>query len=93
MRRFNAALRSACAGVFVEYFLYFGFDQSLLGRRLATPAVSLLVITASTSHLSPIRSPLLVADHLIELAKDKVILKFTRNGDILSCVSTSQEWR
>ena len=37
---------------------------------------------------SPIRSPLLVADHLIEHSRGKVIFEIgTRNGDILDCVS------
>lgn len=36
----------------------------------------------------PVRSPLLVADHLVELVRDKIIFEVgTRNGDILSCVS------
>ena len=37
---------------------------------------------------SPIRSPLVVAEHLIEHARGKVVLEVgTRNGDILDCVS------
>lgn len=37
---------------------------------------------------SPQRSPLLVADHLIQYAKGKVIFEVgTRNGDILACVN------
>lgn len=37
---------------------------------------------------SPIRSPLLVADHLINLAAGRVVFEVgTRNGDILSCIS------
>ena len=36
----------------------------------------------------PLRSPLLVADHLVELVRGKIIFEVgTRNGDILSCVS------
>ena len=72
------------------FSLFQGFDQSLLGRRLATPKQS-VCLSLPQFHVvdsSPIRSPLLVADHLIELAKDKVIFEVgTRNGDILSCVS------
>ena len=37
---------------------------------------------------SPTRSPLIVADHLIEHSRGKVIFEIgTRNGDILDCVS------
>ena len=37
---------------------------------------------------SPIRSPLIVAEHLINYSRGKVILEVgTRNGDILACVS------
>ena len=42
----------------------------------------------SAVDVSPIRSPLLVADHLIELTRGKTVFEVgTRNGDILSCVA------
>lgn len=41
-----------------------------------------------TRDTSPTRSPLLVADHLIEYSRGKVIFEIgTRNGDILDCVA------
>jgi len=42
----------------------------------------------SSVDTSPIRSPLLVADHLINLAAGGVVFEVgTRNGDILSCIT------
>lgn len=57
--------------------------------KLTLPKSSCLSLEGyQTRDTSPVRSPLIVADHLIEYSRGKVIFEIgTRNGDILECVS------
>ena len=63
---------------------------SKFGQRNSPPRQSICSTLPefSTVDTSPVRSPLLVADHLINLAAGGIVFEVgTRNGDILSCVS------
>ena len=82
------------SGTFLVLFGYLpGFGTPL--EPLSTTSLQTLKQSICSSvpgfhtvDVSPVRSPLLVADHLVELVRDKIIFEVgTRNGDILSCVS------
>jgi hypothetical protein len=63
-------------------------QYDLLKSRVS-PSVCLKIPGYKVLDKVPIRSPLLVADHLIQYSRGKVIFEVgTRNGDILACVSS-----
>ena len=70
--------------------LVFFSSRRVLSTSMLTPKPSLCSSLPDFHAVDscPVRSPLLVADHLVELVRDKIIFEVgTRNGDILSCVS------
>ena len=71
------------------YMLPFS-SRRVLSTSMLTPKQSLCTSLPDFHVVDscPVRSPLLVADHLVEFVRDKTFFEVgTRNGDILSCLS------